>query len=198
MTILTSVLTAPAKTFFKEVDKMVLPVKQVVDGLRKQLIIDVQEELFGQPLENIWRENNLQYIGMVLLVPRVLCLFILLFGCLMSSIFVCQMKIIEAVEPKKIVDAFGKIALSSLSSTSWDLSWPCSTYFPLLVSHFTTLTSGLGSGFVYDLVADCFLLSTYIGMSNQYFFAIPKKRTTVTYEIPGTSTLGPNIRNQII
>ena len=55
-----------------------------------------------------------------------------------------------------------------------------------------------GHGFVYDVVADCILLATRTGMRNEFFFAIPKKKTTVTYEIPGVTNPGPNKPNQII
>ena len=36
------------------------------------------------------------------------------------------------------------------------------------------------------------------GMKNEFFFAIPKKKVTVTYSVPGVSDDGPNIRGQII
>ena len=55
-----------------------------------------------------------------------------------------------------------------------------------------------GLGFVYDLAADFILVSVYIGMKNEFFFAIPKRKTTVTYSVPGVSDGGPNIQGQII
>jgi hypothetical protein len=55
-----------------------------------------------------------------------------------------------------------------------------------------------GHGFVYDVVADSILLATYIGMNNEFFFAIPKRKTTVTYSVPGVSDDGPNVPGQII
>ena len=55
-----------------------------------------------------------------------------------------------------------------------------------------------GTGFVYNCVADGILLATYIGMNNEFFFAIPKKRTTITYTVPGVSDPGPNIPGQIL
>ena len=42
------------------------------------------------------------------------------------------------------------------------------------------------------------ILATYIGMNNEIFFAIPKRRVHVTYSIPGVSDDGPNIPGQII
>jgi hypothetical protein len=46
---------------------------------------------------------------MIFMAPRLICLLILIFGMLTSSIFVCQMRIIQSIEPRKIVDAFGKV-----------------------------------------------------------------------------------------
>jgi hypothetical protein len=40
--------------------------------------------------------------------------------------------------------------------------------------------------------------SVFSGMKNEFFFAIPKRKVTVTYEVPGVSDGGPNIRGQII
>jgi hypothetical protein len=42
------------------------------------------------------------------------------------------------------------------------------------------------------------MLSTYIGMNNEFFFAIPKRKTIVIYSVPGVSDEGPNIPGQII
>ncbi len=68
-----------------------------------------QDELFGDTLNNIWNEYNLQYLGMVFMLPRVICLFVLIFGCLTASCFVCMMRIIQSIEPKKIVSAYGEV-----------------------------------------------------------------------------------------
>lgn len=51
---------------------------------------------------------------MLFMVPRVLCLLILMFGFLASGLFVCQMRICQAIEPKNIVSAYGKIGLFSV------------------------------------------------------------------------------------
>jgi hypothetical protein len=42
------------------------------------------------------------------------------------------------------------------------------------------------------------MLSVYIGMNNEFFFAIPKRKTIVTYSVPGVSDEGPNVPGQII
>ena len=55
-----------------------------------------------------------------------------------------------------------------------------------------------GLGFIYDLVADGILLAVYVGMNNEFFFAIPRRRTMVTYSVPGVSDMGPNVPGQII
>ena len=69
------------------------------------------------------------------------------------------------------------------------------TIYSLLTSFaipFCHLYVKFGHGFVYDVVADCILLATRTGMRNEFFFAIPKKKTTVTYEIPGVTDPGTN------
>ena len=63
---------------------------------------------------------------------------------------------------------------------------------------FYNITIRLGLGFIYDLVCDSIMISIYIGMKNEFFFAIPKRKVTVTYSVPGVSDDGPNIRGQII
>ena len=77
--------------------------KDVVSGARKQLLLDVDDQLYNteETNENVWRDNGLQNIGFVLMIPRALCFFILIFGMMASSIFVCQMQIIECIEPRK-------------------------------------------------------------------------------------------------
>ena len=165
--------------------------------MRKQLLLDVQDELFGDTLNNIWEENQLQYLGLLLSVPRAICFLILIFGMLTALIWTCQMEIIESIEPKKVVNAYGAVALFSII-------YVLGTQFILynLISSvgipFFHLNIRFGLGFIYDLVADWILFSVYIGMRNQFFFAIPKKKVTVTYSIPGASEGGPNIPGQII
>ena len=96
-----------------------------------------------------------------------------------------------------MVDAFGKVALFSLIyvvGTQLAL-------FNLLSAFgipFYHIFVRYGMGFIYDVVADSILLATYIGMNNEFFFAIPKKRTTVTYDVPGASNPGPSIPGQIL
>ena len=58
--------------------------------------------------------------------------------------------------------------------------------------------SRFGLGFIYDVVADFILISIYIGMKNEFFFAVPKRKTVVVYEVPGVSNMGPNIPGQIV
>ena len=63
---------------------------------------------------------------------------------------------------------------------------------------FYHLNLRFGLGFVYDLVADFILLSVYVGMKNEFFFAIPKRKTVVTYSVPGVSDGGPPAQGKII
>ncbi len=102
-------------------EELVGPVRDVVTGLRRQLLLDVQEELLGEDgVANVWKDNHLEYLGLLLMVPRVLCLLVLLFGMLTASIWVCQMQIIQAIEPKRVVSAYGKVTnRESLYSVSF-------------------------------------------------------------------------------
>merc|ERR1712000_431735 len=85
-------------------------------GARKQLVMDVDDELWlnSDETDNVWQDNDLQYIGLILMVPRVICLLILIFGMMASSIFVCQMQIIDCIEPRKLVDAFRNVTIFSV------------------------------------------------------------------------------------
>ena len=53
------------------------------------------------------RQLDLRYLGLLLLVPRALALLTLVFGALSMCLATCQMKIIPAIEPRKIVNFFG-------------------------------------------------------------------------------------------
>ena len=55
-----------------------------------------------------------------------------------------------------------------------------------------------GLGFMYDVASEAIMWSIWIGMHNEFFFAIPRKRTTVTYSVPGVSDQGSNQQNNII
>ena len=57
------------------------------------MLLDVDEELFGGNMDGFWRHFDLQYVGMIFTIPRFICLFILLFGSLMATLFACQMSI---------------------------------------------------------------------------------------------------------
>ena len=75
--------------------------------------------MFGGSLDSFWERYSLQYIGMILVAPRVICLLILVFGMLTASLFVCQMRIIQSIEPRKIVDAFGKVSGTRTKRSDW-------------------------------------------------------------------------------
>ena len=55
-----------------------------------------------------------------------------------------------------------------------------------------------GLGFIYDVASEAIMWGLWIGMNNEFFFAIPRKRTTVTYSVPGVSDEAPNQQNQIV
>ena len=193
-----NILMNPVNKFYNLTQDIIKPLKDSFNGFRKQLFLDIDEELFGGNMKNIWQANNLQYLGMVFTVPRGICLFVLLFGCFMASIFKCQMNITcQALEPRKIVDAYGKVALFSLIYVVGS-QLTLFNFISSLGVPFYHINIRFGAGFVYDVVADSILLATYIGMNNEFFFAIPKRVTTVTYTIPGVSNPGPNTPGQII
>ena len=191
------ILMGPVNRFFNATEEALSPLRDLISGMRKQLLLDVQEDLFGDTLDNIWTENNLQYLGMIFMAPRAICLFILAFGCLASGIFVCQMQICESIEPKRLVNAYGIVAVFSVF---YVLGTQFAFYNAISAFGipFFHLNLQFGLGFYYDLVADFILVSIYIGMKNEFFFAIPKKKVVVAYKVPGVSSGGAYIPGQII
>ena len=110
-------LMKPVEDFENYTLSIVKPLKDTLHGFRTKLITDIDEEVFNGNLKNMkgWNEGYLQYIGMLFTLPRFICLLTLLFGCFMASIFQCSMQIIcQSLQPRKIVDIYGKIALFSL------------------------------------------------------------------------------------
>ena len=195
---ISNVLMNPVNQFFNLTDRIMNPLKRNLNQFREQIIDDIEDEIFGTDLKWDEKFGNVQYIGYIFTLPRLICLFILIFGCFMASIFKCQMRVVcQSLEPRNIVDAYGKVAqFSIIYVVGSQLS-----LFNILTSFgvpFYHIYVKFGAGFVYDVVADCILLATYIGMNNEFFFAIPKRKTTVTYEVPGVSDPGPNIPGQII
>ena len=182
-------------------EKVLLAPVTASEALMKEFIAPIERE-FDQTYEEIkngtkaiWEDYNLDYLGLIFNIPRFVCLLIVLFGCFMSFLHTCQMKII--VEPGKIVDIYEKLAFFSI----FYVVGTCMTIYSLLTSFgipFCHMYVKFGHGFVYDVVADCILLATRTGMRNEFFFAIPKKKTTVTYDIPNVTNPGPNLPNQII
>ena len=85
------------------------PLKQIVSRTRDQFIADIGNELFGEEaieqIQNL-RQFDFQYLGMILLIPRLLNLLTLIFGALTMSVATCQMEIIPAIEPRKIVNFY--------------------------------------------------------------------------------------------
>ena len=134
---------------------------------------------------------------MFLLIPRLLNLLTLIFGSFSMCYATCQMSIIPSIEPRKIVSFYGSVCIFSIVyvlGTQMAL-------FNILSDFgvpFYRITVRLGLGFMYDVVADSIMLAVYIGMKNQYFFAIPQRKVTVSYSVPGVSDSGPNPPNRIL
>ena len=201
---LSNVLMQPVDKFFNMTDIIIGPIKKSLNKFRDNIVSELDDEIFEGNLDEHWqtlknlKTAQLPYVGLIFTIPRFLCLLILMFGCFMASIFKCNMRIIcQSLEPRKIVDAYGKVALFSLIYVLGAQL----ALVNLLTSFgvpFYHIYVKFSAGFVYDMVADCILMATYIGMNNEFFFAIPKRKTTVTYEVPGVSDPGPNEPGQII
>ena len=180
------VLKAPVIAFENLMHKFIDPIEQEFHQTYQAIKNGVKDT---------WKDYNLDYLGLIFNIPRFVCLLITFFGCFVSFLHTCQMTII--VEPRKIVDIYEKIAFFSI----FYVIGSCMTIYSLLTSFgipFCHMYVKFGHGFVYDVVADCILLATRTGMRNEFFFAIPKRKTTVTYDIPGVTDPGPNTPNQII
>ena len=134
---------------------------------------------------------------MILLIPRLLNLLTLIFGALTMSVATCQMEIIPAIEPRKIVNFYGSVCIFSII---YVLGTQMALFNILsdIGVPFYKITVRLGLGFMYDIAADAIMLSVYIGMKNEFFFTIPRRKVTVSYSVPGVSDSGPNPQNRIL
>ena len=191
-----NVLARPVHKFRNISQNLVDPLKKRLDVYKQKLISNLEEEIFGSGnLKHFWKAFDLQYITWFLIIPRGLCLLVLLFGWVVSGINRCGMKIV-CCDPKILIEFYGKMSVFSLI---YIVGAQMSLY-NILSSFgipFCHIYVRFGSGFVYDVVCDSIILATYIGMKNEMFFPIPKKKTTVTYELPGISNVGSNIDNAI-
>ena len=193
-----NLLLQQTNKFFKRTREFIQPLKDMIADTRRQAFNDIGEAILGEEtFEDIKNLKNidLTYLPLVLLIPKAIQLLILIFGMLVMSCASCTMTIY--VEPQKIVDAFGNICKFSF-------------FYCILsqVALFDVLTSfGIpfyrvyieyGLGFMYDVASEAIMWSIWIGMNNEFFFAIPRKRTTVTYSVPGVSDEGPNQQNKIV
>ena len=84
---------SPVNKFYNVTDRIFRPLKESLHDFRTQMLLDVDEELFGGNMDGFWRHFDLQYVGMIFTIPRFICLFILLFGSMMATLFACQMSI---------------------------------------------------------------------------------------------------------
>ena len=195
-----NILMTPIYKFFNTTDNLIKPLKQMVKRTRQQFISEVGDELFGEEVSQQIREFDkldLQYLGMLLLIPKAIQLLILIFGMLTMSIATCQMEINPTFEPRKIVNAFGKMCMFSFVYCILTQV----AIFNILTDFgipFYRIYIDWGLGFMYDVASEAIMWSIWIGMQNEFFFAIPRRKVTVTYSVPGVSDNGPNIRNRIM
>ena len=111
-----NLLTKPVHEFFNETEKLVGPLRDIAERTRKQFVSNVGDQLFGEEVGKQIRDFNkldLQYLGMLLLIPRAIQLITLVLGMLSMSYATCQMEIIPSVEPRKIVRFFGCMCMFS-------------------------------------------------------------------------------------
>jgi len=194
-----SLLVAKVYEYFSFTDDVVRPLKQIIQRSRKQFINDVGDKLFGAEVAEHLREHgklDLQYLGMLLLIPKAIQLMTLVLGMLSMSYATCQMEIIPSLEPRKIVRFFGRMCMFSfvynictqiaIFNILTDFGIP---FYRIYISY--------GLGFMYDVASEAVMWSVWIGMNNEFFFAIPRRKKTVTYSIPGVSDNGPNVQNAI-
>jgi len=196
-----NLLMSPITDFFSETQKIMRPLKQIVVRTRRQLISDVGDQLFGEEVRQHIQEQDildLQYLGLLLLIPKVLQLLTLVVGWLsMTYATHCSMEIISSIEPRRLVTFFGRMCMFSfvycictqlaLYNVLTDIGIP---FYKIYVSY--------GLGFMYDVASEALMWSIWIGMQNEFFFAIPRRKKTVTYSVPGVSDSGPNQQNAIM
>ena len=193
-----NILMNPIHHFFNKTEELLKPLKEIIRRTRKQFIADIGEDLFGEDVvQNIkdFKKLDLQYIGMLLLIPRAMSLFILIFGMITMCMATSSMTITR--EPQKIVNAFGTLCIFSVVFVLGAQL----AVFNLLSDFgvpFYRITTRLGLGFMYDLVCDSIMMSIWIGMKNEFFFTIPRRKVTVSYSVPGVSDPGPNPQNRIM
>ena len=80
-----------------------------------------------------------------------------------------KMTIIPAIEPNRIVDAYGNICIFSFIFV---LGAQLSIFHILsyIGIPFYNITTRLGIGFMYDIACDSIMVSIWIGMKNEFFF----------------------------
>merc|ERR1712107_326944 len=112
-----NLLMSPITDFFSETQKIMRPLKQIVVRTRRQLISDVGDQLFGEEVRQHIQEQDildLQYLGLLLLIPKVLQLLTLILGWLsMTYATHCSMEIISSIEPRRLVTFFGRMCMFS-------------------------------------------------------------------------------------
>ena len=198
-----NILMRPIYSFFNATDLPIKRMKEIVTRTRKQFISDIGDELFGEEVGKQIREFDkldLQYLGMILLIPKAIQLLILLVGMFAMSCATCDinmMVINPTYEPRRIVKAFGRMCMFSLVYNIFSQV----AVFNILTDigiPFYKIYISWGLGFMYDIASEAIMWSIWIGMNNEFFFAIPRRKKTVTYSVPGVSDGGPNVQNRVL
>ena len=192
-------LMFPIQNFRKLVNHPLDKLKIKMKMATKKLIGNITENLVSQDV--LTKINNIsnvdfKFLGLILLIPRLIAIFILLFGMITMSIAMCQMKIIPSIEPKKIIKIFGKVCMFSIILVHGTQLAICNFLSNLPVP-FMNISCTFGLGYTYDILCETIMISIWIGMNNEYFFAIPCKKKIVTYSIPGISDSGNSEQNKI-
>ena len=192
-------LMIPIKTFKQILNDPLEKLKRNMKRATRKLIGNITENIISEDtlrkMKNM-KNVDLKFLKIILLIPRLIALFILLFGMVTMSIAMCQMKIIPSIEPKKIIKMFGTVCIFSIVFV---LGTQLAIYNFLsnLPIPFINISCSFGLGYIYDIVCEIIMISIWIGMNNEYFFAIPCKKKIVTYSIPGISDSGNSQQNKI-
>ena len=176
-------LMPPINNFFNQTNNVVQPLKEVVTRTRRQLITDLGDIFFVEETTRKIKELdqwNFQYLGSLFILPRLIQLFILIFGMLTTSCPVWRGTILSSFQPKIIVNVFGKMCMFSFV---YCILTQVSIYNILtdLDTPLYRISISWGLGFMYDMASEAFMWSIWLGMNNPFFFTIAKCKKTVTY-----------------
>ena len=167
-------LMPPINNFFNQTNNVVQPLKEVVTRTRRQLITDLGDIFFVEETTRKIKELdqlNFQYLGSLFILPRLIQLFILIFGMLTTSCPVWRGTILSSFQPKIIVNVFGKMCMFSFV---YCILTQVSIYNILtdLDTPLYRISISWGLGFMYDMASEAFMWSIWLGMNNPFFFTM--------------------------